>query len=91
MSWTRFGFVAWAGAALVILFQGISGLMKFNASWTRITLGSFTNNVMDKFIVKIPYESVSNPINYIVNTMELFVLLIIVGFICVILGVFKKV
>ena len=91
MSWTRFGFVSWAGAALVILFQGVSGLMKFNASWTRITLGSFTNNVMDPYIGKIPYESVSNPINYIVNTMELFLLLIFIGLICIIIGAFKKV
>ncbi len=91
MSLTKWGFIAWAGAALVVLFQGISGLMKFNAHWTVITLGKITNKILDPYIAKIPYASVADFFDFVLNTLELSILLAVIGLICLILGAFKKV
>ena len=91
MTFTKFGFLSWAGAILVLLFQGVAGLMRMTAGWSAITLGSITNKVLDQFIEKIPYEAVAGWIDYIVNSMELSILLGIIGLICIILGAFKKV
>ncbi|MCK5541132.1 MAG: hypothetical protein KAI40_00450 [Desulfobacterales bacterium] len=91
MTFTRFGFLSWAGAALVILFQSISGLMQFNFSWSVITVGSVTNQVLDPYLEKIPYASIADFFDFVVNSMELSLLLVVVGFICVIIGAFKKV
>jgi hypothetical protein len=91
MTFTRFGFLSWAGALIVLLFQGVSGLMKFTASWSVITVGSITNNLLDPYIEKIPYKSVFDWVYFIVNTMELYILLGIIGLICIIIGAFKKV
>ncbi len=91
MGFTKFGFFAWAGAAVVILFQGVSGLMKDTAGWDTITAGSVTGKFLDPYIEKISYESIANSVDYVVNTMELSLLLVVIGFICMILGAFKKV
>ncbi len=91
MSFTKVGFISWAGAILVLLFQGVSGLMRMTASWSKITLGRITNEALDKYIEKISFEAVASWVDYIVNTMELSILLGIVGLICIIIGSFKKV
>ncbi len=91
MSLTKFGFVSWAGAAVVILFQGVSGLMKDTAGWATITAGSITGEFLDPYIEKISYESIANFVDFVVNTMELSLLLVVIGLICMIIGAFKKV
>lgn len=91
MTFTRFGFLSWCAAAVVLIFQSISGLMKFNASWSSFTVGSVTNKVLDQYIEKIPYTSITDSLDFIVNSMELSLLLAVVGLICFILGAFKKV
>ncbi len=91
MSFTKLGFVSWAGAAIVILFQSITGLMRMHASWSTITLGSITNNILDPYIQKIPFESGIDFLEFVVNSMELSILLVVVGLICFIIGAFKKV
>jgi hypothetical protein len=91
MTFTKVGLFSWAGAALILLFQSLSGLMGTDWSWSVITVGSVTNKVLDPYIEKISFESISNFINYVVNTMELSLLLVVIGFICIILGAFKKV
>ena len=91
MSFTKFGLFSWAGAGLILLFQSLSGLMGTDWSWSAITVGSLTNKVLDQYIEKISFESISNFINFVVNTMELSLLLVVIGFICMILGAFKKI
>ncbi len=91
MGFTQFGFLSWAGAAVVLLFQSVSGVMKDTAGWTTMTLGSVTGKSLDPYIEKISYESIANFVNYVVNTMELSVLLVVIGFICIIIGAFKKI
>ncbi|MCK5311717.1 MAG: hypothetical protein KAJ62_06385 [Desulfobacteraceae bacterium] len=91
MGLTKIGFISWGAALVVLLFQGVSGLMQMTASWSKITLGSLTNEVLDQFIKKIPSEAVVGWVDFIVNTMELSILLGIVGLICIIIGAFKKV
>ncbi len=91
MSFTKLGFLSWAGAAIVILFQGVAGLMKFTAGWTAVTLGGLTGKFLDPYIEKISYESIANFVDYVVNTMELSLLLVVIGFICMIIGAFKKI
>ena len=91
MTFTRFGFLSWAGAALLLLFQGVQGLMQFNFYWTTITVGSITNKLLDPYIEKIPYASIADFLDFVVNTMELSLLLVVIGFICMLLGAFKKV
>ena len=91
MNFTKFGFLSWGAAVVVLLFQGVSGLMRMTSGWSAVTLGSFTHEILDPYIEKIPYESVANGIDYIVNTMELSILLGIIGLICIIIGAFKKV
>jgi hypothetical protein len=90
MSATKIGFFAWAGAIIILLFQGISGLMKFNASWSAITLGGITGGMLDQYIEKIPSEFLVDWVGFIVNTMELSIVLGIVGLIFIIIGAFKK-
>jgi hypothetical protein len=91
MGFTKIGFLSLAGAGIVLIFQSVAGLMKFNASWITITLGKVTGHILDQYIVKIPYESVVNSLKYIVNTLELTVLLGTIGIICLIIGSFRKV
>ena len=64
--------------------------MKMTASWSAVTLGGLTNEVLDQFIKKIPSEAVVGWVDYIVNTMELSILLGILGLLCIIIGSFKK-
>jgi hypothetical protein len=90
MSFTTLGFFSWAGAALVVLFQSIQGLMQFNFYWTTITVGTITDKALDQYIKKIPYASIADFFDYVVNSMELWLLLLVIGFICIILGAFKK-
>ncbi len=98
MTITKFGFVSVAGGILVLLFQGVSALMAESApglgggsKWARITLGGLTDGALDQYIVKVPYKPLVNALDYTSNTLELFILLIIIGVICFIIGGFKKV
>ena len=91
MSSTKIGFIAWGGAVIVLLFQGVAGLMRMTAGWSKITVGSLTNGILDPYIEKISYESIADWLDFIVNTMELSILLGIIGLICILLGAFKKV
>ena len=90
MSSIKFGFISLAGALIVLLFQAIAGLMKFTAGWTTITIGTVTNGILDEYIEKISSEVVLDWVDFIVNTMELFILLGIIGLVFIIIGSFKK-
>ena len=98
MTFTRFGFISFAGGILVLLFQSVSALMAESApglgdasKWSSITLGSITNGALDQYINKIPSEAIISALDYTANTLEFFLLLGIIGIICFIIGGFKKV
>lgn len=86
---TGIGLIAWAGALLLLLFQGISLFMN-QEGWTDLTMSDLTGNAVDGMITKIPVEAVVNGLDFLLIEIAAYQFLLGFGLLCLIVGAFSK-
>lgn len=87
---TLTGIVMWIASFCILLFQGIAKAMEKGEEYTNIILCDFAYDLFDAISLKIPFTFLQNGFDYIVFEMSLFLLLMIVGTIFLIIGMFVK-
>ncbi|MCF8044321.1 MAG: hypothetical protein K9J83_00570 [Desulfarculaceae bacterium] len=86
---TGIGLIAWAGALVLLLFQGVSLFMN-QEGWQNLTMSDLTGNAVDAVITKIPVEAVITGLNFLLIEIAAYQFLFGFGLLCLIIGAFSK-
>lgn len=87
---TGIGLIAWAGALVLLLFQGVSFFMN-QEGWQNLTISGLTGNAVDGLIAKIPMEVVVKGLDFLLIEIAAYQFLLGFGLLCVIIGALSKV
>ncbi len=82
---TLIGILSCLGGLFLIVFQAISALVKTNDVWKRINLVDITGLSPFEGIRSVAFLGIGHRVDYVVH-MPLFLLLLIFGGICFIIG-----
>ncbi|SMC69262.1 hypothetical protein SAMN02746065_107114 [Desulfocicer vacuolatum DSM 3385] len=85
---TFLGIVSWIGGLGILLFQGIAQAMDKDNQWTTLFLGGLTGDFLGGLPEKIPVEILQTGLNFIMYEMPFYQVLLGVGGIFVLLGMF---
>lgn len=86
---TGIGLIAWAGALVLLLFQGISLFMN-QEGWQNLTISDLTGNFVDDLIAEIPVEVIVKGLDFLLIEIAAYQFLLGFGLLCLIIGAFTK-
>ena len=89
--WTRMGIWCLMGAFFIWLFSGISHFMQADNFWVGLTLSRMLGDYTDSVVYAVPWEAVQNFLYFFVVELPLFGVLIGVGTLFFLTGMFVKV
>lgn len=88
---TIIGIACWLGAALLLGFQAISGLMKTEGNeWETLSLVDIFGENAFSWILDVPWAMAESGLTY-VSTMPAYIFLLCVGLVFFIISAFLKV
>ncbi len=87
---TLLGIVSWIGGLGIVIFQAISQAMNTDNQWTALFLEGIVGDSLDGVAEKIPLEILQTGFNYIMYELPFYQLLLFLGVIFVVLGMFFK-
>lgn len=86
---TLSGLIMCGGGMLVFLIQGIASAME-KPEWTNLLLSDFGYDMWVTISDKMPMQVMQNGFDYIVFETPLWILLFVLGGLCIIAGMFTK-
>ncbi|MBF0201424.1 MAG: hypothetical protein HQK66_08950 [Desulfamplus sp.] len=89
-AFTMTGIGAWLISLCILLFQGIAMAMEKGEEMTNIIMCDIAYDFFDTVSNKIPFETLRNWFDYVVFEMSLFLVLMIVGTILIVIGMFLQ-
>ena len=89
-NFTLSGIVLWIISLCILLFQGIAKAMEKGEEMTDMILCDIGYDMFESISEKIPFEFLQKGFDYIVFEISLFLLLMIIGTILIIIGMFLK-
>ncbi|EMS80065.1 MULTISPECIES: hypothetical protein [Desulfotignum] len=89
--WTRMGIWCLMGAFFVWLFSGISYFMQVDNFWVDLTLSRMLGDYTDSVVYAVPWGAVQNFLYFFVVELPLFGVLLGVGTLFFLIGMFVKV
>ncbi|MBF0203579.1 MAG: hypothetical protein HQK67_04505 [Desulfamplus sp.] len=84
-NFTISGLIMLAGSCCVFLFERLAGLME-RPDWSDMILGDFGYDMWVAISSKMPMVAMQNGFDYVVFELPLWILLLIIGVLCVIIG-----